>query len=117
MSSVIPDEVIETFRILGATEEMIKDFEKKANDPLSHSITGKSGGDMVVVRGSIGNGISRVEISDDLIQMNDKDMLSDMVVSAVTSFYQNLQEWSTESAAKLVSEAMLLVAEQHSNND
>jgi len=109
MSNTIPSKVIETLQRVGANEETIKLFKEEADKLFEQKVTGKSGGDMVVIRGCMEHGIQRVEVSDELLEMNDKDMISDMIVSALSDFSNKMERWTTESAAQFASKTMLSI--------
>ena len=65
------------------------------------TVTGSSGGDMVVVEANGAQEITSIKIEDELISADDTEMLEDLLVAAVNDALRKSKEMVAEEVSKL----------------
>jgi DNA-binding YbaB/EbfC family protein len=65
------------------------------------TVTGSSGGDMVVVEANGAQEITSIKIEDDLIASDDTEMLEDLLVAAVNDALRKSKEMVAEEVSRL----------------
>lgn len=82
--------------------QFITEGAKKLKTELAGKfIESAAGGDMVIVKMNGNKEIVSLKISRDVINPNDIEMLSDLIVSAVNEAYRKAQEMTLEELEKL----------------
>lgn len=93
--------MVNMMKLMKQAQSMQKNMEKVQSDLAERLYEATSGGGVVkaVVKG--GSHIERIEIDPKVIDPSDKDMLQDLIVSAVNSALDNAREDAASEMAKV----------------
>ncbi|HRP02324.1 MAG TPA: YbaB/EbfC family nucleoid-associated protein [Candidatus Kapabacteria bacterium] len=87
--------IFEQFKKVQSEMEAIK-------SELEHkTVIGESGGGMVIVEMSGNQKLRKINISDELMNTNDKSMISDLIVAAVNNAFKQASDLSQSELGKL----------------
>ena len=78
--------------MLSKLQSMQSEMEKVKNEIAAETVTAESGGGMVSVRMSGNNELQSINISDELMASNDKNMIEDLIVAAVNKAQREAAE-------------------------
>jgi DNA-binding YbaB/EbfC family protein len=77
---------------------------KEAQENLEKiSATGESGANMVVATVNGKKKLIKLEIDDDIVKKEDKELMSDLIVAAVNKALENVEEKASEEMKKTTS--------------
>jgi len=76
--------------------EMQKNLEKAVSELESMQVTGESGGGMVRVTANGKRDILKIDIEQELMKSQDKEMLEDLVAAAVNNALEKAEKMATE---------------------
>lgn len=93
--------MVNMMKLMKQAQSMQKNMEKVQSDLAAREYEGTSGGGVVkaVVQGNMH--VARVEIDPKVIDPADKDMLQDLIVSAVNTALENAREDAASEMAKV----------------
>lgn len=78
--------------MLSKLQSMQSEMEKIKSEIANETVTAESGGGMVSVRMSGNNELQSINISDELMASNDKNMIEDLIVAAVNKAQREAEE-------------------------
>ena len=89
--------------LMGKVKEM-QDKIKEAQENLEKiTATGESGGNMVVATVNGKKKVIKLEIDDDIVKKEDKELMADLIVAAVNKAIENVEEKANDEMRKSAS--------------
>jgi nucleoid-associated protein EbfC len=92
---------VKGFNIMKQAKEMAQRIEKLKEDLTRRQVEATVGGGMVKILANGENQILRVEIAREAIDPEDKEILEDLIVSAVNEVLRRVQEMVNEEMSAL----------------
>lgn len=94
------------FDFKGILEQIKKaqsEMEVMKTELANKTVYGQAGGGMVNVEMAGNNRLRRVDLSNELLELNDKNMIGDLIVAAVNNAYQEVEELNKKELEKFQS--------------
>jgi len=93
-------------KVLGKMKEMQEKI-KEAQDNLENiTATGESGASMVKATVNGKKKLIKLEIDDDIVKKEDKELMADLIVAAVNKAIENVEEKANEEVKKSTSQIL-----------
>ncbi len=89
--------------LMGKVKEMQEKIKEAQENLEKITATGESGGNMVIATVNGKKKVIKLEIDDDIVKKEDKELMADLIVAAVNKAIENVEEKANDAMRKSAS--------------